>query len=88
MLDPVLLRRDPELVASQLARRGFSLDTAALASIEERRKSAQVRMEELQAERNRTSKSIGQAKARGEDVSAILAEGLPNLPHSSTRWHF
>lgn len=74
MLDPQLLRRDPETVAAGLARRGFTLDTAALAAIEQKRKSAQVRMEELQAERNRTSKSIGQAKARGEDVSEILAE--------------
>jgi seryl-tRNA synthetase len=33
-----------------------------------------VRTEELQAERNRRSKAIGQAKARGEDVAPLLAE--------------
>ncbi len=74
MLDPQFLRREPETVAAGLARRGFTLDVPAFQALEEQRKSAQVRMEELQAERNRTSKSIGQAKARGEDVSAILAE--------------
>ena len=31
-------------------------------------------MQELQAKRNASSKQIGVAKGRGEDVSAILAE--------------
>ena len=34
----------------------------------------QVRTEQLQAERNSRSKSIGQAKARGEDIAPLLAE--------------
>lgn len=74
MLDPQLLRRDPAFIAAQLARRGFVLDQHALGALEEKRKAAQVRTEELQAERNRVSKSIGQAKARGEDVAGILAQ--------------
>ncbi len=74
MLDPQLLRRDPQAVAAALARRGVTLDLEALAALESRRKQAQVRAEELQAERNRRSKSIGQAKAAGEDIAPILAE--------------
>jgi len=73
MLDPKLLRVDPEAVASNLARRGFVFDVAAYRALEERRKAAQVEAERLQAERNAQSKAIGQAKGRGEDVAPLLA---------------
>ncbi len=73
MLDPRLLRSEPEVTARQLARRGFTLDVAALAALEERRKAIQVRTQELQAGRNALSKQIGQAKAKGEDTGSIMA---------------
>jgi len=74
MLDIQLLRTDLEGVAQRLAARGFTLDTGAFQSLEQERKTVQTRTQELQAKRNATSKSIGQAKAKGEDVSAIMAE--------------
>ena len=74
MLDPKLLRHEPEKVAAALARRGYKLDTERLAQLEANRKSLQTRTEELQAERNRRSKSIGQAKAAGEDIAPLKAE--------------
>ena len=74
MLDPKLLRTDLENIAAQLARRGFTLDTAALSALEEQRKVIQVKTQELQGQRNTRSKSIGQAKARGEDIAPLLAE--------------
>ena len=74
MLDPKLLRTDLDGVAAQLARRGFTLDTAKLAELEARRKDLQVRTQELQSERNTKSKSIGKAKAAGEDIQPLLAE--------------
>ena len=74
MLDPKLLRTDLASVANQLARRGFTLDTAAFQSLEERRKAAQVETQALQAERNARSKAIGKAKAAGEDIAPLLAE--------------
>ncbi|MGY6213852.1 serine--tRNA ligase [Methylolobus aquaticus] len=74
MLDPRLVRTDLDAVAKQLARRGFQLDTAAFAELEARRKAVQSRTQELQSERNARSKSVGQAKARGEDVTPLLAE--------------
>jgi seryl-tRNA synthetase len=74
MLDPRLLRSDPEAVARQLARRGFQLDTVALQALEERRKSIQVETQELQAARNARSKNIGKAKAAGEDIAPLLKE--------------
>lgn len=74
MLDPNLLRNEPDAVAEKLARRGFKLDIGTLRSLEEQRKILQVKTENLQAERNSRSKSIGQAKARGEDIESLRSE--------------
>ncbi|MES1925052.1 serine--tRNA ligase [Salinisphaera sp. T31B1] len=71
MLDPRLLRNDPQAVSAALARRGFDFDAAAYAALDAQRKRLQTRTEELQAERNRRSKSIGQAKAAGEDIEPL-----------------
>jgi len=72
MLDPRWLRTDLDDAARQLARRGFALDTAALRALDARRKAAQVRTQELQAERNAKSKEIGRAKAAGQDIQPLL----------------
>ncbi|BDU16928.1 serine--tRNA ligase [Lysobacter auxotrophicus] len=75
MLDPNLLRQNPAELAVRLREsRGFDLDAAALEALESERKQIQVRTQELQNLRNTRSKAIGQAKARGEDVSALMAE--------------
>ena len=72
MLDPKLLRTDLQHIATQLARRGYELDVARVQSLEERRKALQVETQELQNERNTKSKSIGKAKAAGEDIQPLL----------------
>lgn len=74
MLDSKLLRTQTQDIAEQLARRGFVLDVASLTALETQRKEVQTRTEQLQAERNSRSKSIGQAKARGEDIAPLLAQ--------------
>ncbi|OCF99707.1 serine--tRNA ligase [Gilliamella sp. wkB195] len=74
MLDPNLLRNELDLVASKLARRGFKLDVETIRQLEEKRKILQVETENLQAQRNARSKAIGEAKARGEDISVVREE--------------
>jgi seryl-tRNA synthetase len=74
MLDPQLLRNDTDRVKRELARRRFELDIDTLSRLEGERKSLQTETENLQAERNRRSKSIGQAKAAGEDIEPLRAE--------------
>jgi seryl-tRNA synthetase len=74
MLDIQLLRSNLDDVAARLAARGFELDVKAFQDLEQERKAVQTRTQELQAKRNQTSKLIGQAKAKGEDVSAIMAD--------------
>lgn len=73
MLDPRILRQDLEHTAERLLIKGFELDVQAISALEDRRKTAQVETEELQAERNTQSKAIGKAKAAGEDINPLLS---------------
>ena len=74
MIDPKLLRSDPEAVARNLARRGYTLDVGALRALEEKRKPWQVEADRLRAERNAGAKAVGMAKGRGEDVAPLIAK--------------
>ncbi len=74
MLDPKLLRTEPEKVAANLKRRGFVLDVAKLQSLEDRRKQWQIRVDELRNERNTNAKSVGMAKAKGQDIAPLLKQ--------------
>lgn len=74
MLDLQALRNDLDAVAACLATRGYQLDTTRFGQLESLRKTIQTRTQELQAKRNATSKQIGMGKAKGEDVSAIMAD--------------
>ncbi|MFC3909716.1 serine--tRNA ligase [Legionella dresdenensis] len=71
MLDPQLLRDNPQYVADCLAKRGFKFDVAAFSRLDEERKKLQVATQALQNERNQRSKEIGAAKARGEDIEPM-----------------
>ena len=74
MLDIQLLRNDLDQAARRLAARGFKLDKEAFAALEQERKQAQTRTQDLQAKRNAVSKQIGIAKSKGEDATPIMAE--------------
>lgn len=74
MLDAKLFRTDLDLLARQLGRRGYELDTEAVKGLEVRRRDLQIKTQELQNERNTRSKAIGAAKAKGDDIEPLLAE--------------
>ena len=74
MLDMRLLRTDLDGVMANLARRGFTFDRDGFLGLEERRKALQVDVDRLRNERNTRSKSIGRAKAQGQDIAPLLAE--------------
>ncbi|MEK7231304.1 MAG: serine--tRNA ligase, partial [Pseudomonadota bacterium] len=74
MLDIQLLRSDLQGVARRTADRGLTLDVAAFERLEASRKTVQMQTQELQARRNQLSKQVGQAKSRGEDAAALMAE--------------
>jgi seryl-tRNA synthetase len=75
VIDPKLLRTEPEAVARNLARRGYRLDVEALKALEEKRKPWTVEVDRLRAERNTNAKAVGMAKGRGEDAAALIARG-------------
>ncbi len=72
MLDPKLLRNELDATAIQLTRRGYTLDIECISTLETQRKALQIRTQELQNERNTRSKTIGHAKATGQDIQPLL----------------
>ena len=75
MLDPALLRSHLAETAARLQEtRSYTLDVAAVEVLESTRKQLSMQTQELQNQRNTRSKAIGQAKAKGENVAALLAE--------------
>ncbi len=74
MIDPKLLRSQLQDVADNLKRRGVTIDETLLLDLEERRKAAQLKTQQLQETRNVLSKKVGIAKAQGGDATAVLDE--------------
>ncbi|MRD55146.1 serine--tRNA ligase [Betaproteobacteria bacterium LSUCC0115] len=79
MIDIALLRKDIDQVAARLQARGYALDVPRFNALEAQRKAIQTKTETLAASRNALSKQIGQAKAKGEDASALMAQ-VADLP--------
>jgi seryl-tRNA synthetase len=93
MLDINLLRNDIEKIAANVAQKKIKIDTALFNKLETSRKNIQVKMEELQAKRNSTSKQIGILKSKGEDTSEIfkqvanLGDELKNIETQFAKVH-
>jgi len=75
MIDPKLLRADPEQVARNLARRGYRLDVEAWRGLEEKRRYWQIESDRLRAARNSHAKVVGQARSRGEEIAPLVQAG-------------
>jgi len=74
MIDIQLLRTDLDGVAKRLAKRGFDFDRQRFLELEKRRKDFIALVEGFNARKNKFAKEIGQAKARGGDVSRLLSD--------------
>lgn len=72
MLDPKLLRQDPEAVEAALSRRG-SVSLGEYKTLESKRKLIQEEVERLQAARNLKAREIGQAKRAGQDIKTLMS---------------
>lgn len=73
MIDPRLFRDEIDLVVSELAKRGESVNKEEYLQLESERRSLQMEVESLQSKRNSSAKSIGKAKAQGDDIDPLLA---------------
>ncbi len=74
MLDIQVLRNDFDNLIKAQTKRGFSLDRETFVTLDAQRKQLQVQTQELQQQRNSRSKLIGQAKAKGDDITPLLKE--------------
>lgn len=74
MLDPRLFRSDLDFIQQQLERRAFEFNADYYSELEVKRKAIQVKTQDLQNERNSRSKSIGKAKANGDDIQPLLEQ--------------
>lgn len=74
MLDIKRLRQDIDTLANQLRVKNYSLDISAFESLESSRKQVQIETEQLQAERKKASKQIGQLIGQGMSVDEAKAE--------------
>ena len=75
MHDIKMIREDAARFDAGLARRGILPLSRELLELDERRRAALARQQELQAERNAVSKKIGEAKRNKQDSAGLEAEG-------------
>jgi len=74
MFDIKWIRDDPDAFDAGLARRGLEAHAGEVLALDERRRAATARAQEIQTRRNKASKEIGAAKAKGEDAEALIAQ--------------
>ena len=72
MFDIKWIRDNPEEFDRGMERRGLEPQAAGLITLDATRREAQTKAQDIQAERNRLSKEIGAAKAKGEDAQDIM----------------
>ena len=74
MLDLKLVRKDPDAVATTLKKKHYAFPVAEFVALDAERKEADVRSQELLAERKKASKQIGVLIASGKSVDEAKAE--------------
>ena len=74
MLDLKLVRKDPEAIATLLQKKHYEFPVSQFVALDAERKEADVRSQELLAERKKASKQIGALIASGKSVDEAKAE--------------
>ena len=74
MLDLKVVRSDPEAIAAALARKGHRFPVEQFIDLDSRRKAADMRSQQLLAERKAASKKIGELVGQGMAVEDAKAE--------------
>lgn len=75
MHDIKFIRENPEIFDEKLALRGISGESNTLIKLDEDRRSALAKLQELQTQRNENAKMIGQLKKNGEDAQVLMQNG-------------
>ena len=79
MLDIRALRQDGDAIREALKKRRYDLDLAGFESLDARRKEADMRSQDLQAQRKKASKEVGELIKSGMDVDAAKAKVAETL---------
>ncbi len=74
MHDLKWIRDNPALFDAGLARRGMAPMSDAVLALDARRRAGQTRLQAAQQRRNELSRQVGDAKAKGGDAAALMAE--------------
>ena len=79
MLDIRALRQDGDAIREALKKRGYDLDLAGFEQLDARRTEADMRSQDLQAQRKKASKEVGELIKSGMDVDAAKAKVAETL---------
>jgi seryl-tRNA synthetase len=74
MFDIKWIREAPDAFDAGMHRRGLPPRAAEILGLDAGRRETQTELQSLQARRNEASKAIGEAKRKGEDAAALMAE--------------
>lgn len=72
MLDPKILREEPDKIRSMLKARAVEFDLDALIKIDKQKRELIIKTDELRKKRNDISLEIGKSKKEGKDTSSLL----------------
>jgi seryl-tRNA synthetase len=72
MLDPKVLREEPEKIRAMLKARAVNFDLDALVNIDKQKRELIIKTDDLRKKRNDISLEIGKSKKEGKDTSSLL----------------
>ena len=74
MFDIRWIREEPEAFDTAMKRRGLDALSGQVLALDAKRRQAQTDLQSMQTRRNEASKAVGEAKRKGEDAEALMAE--------------
>ena len=74
MHDLKYIRENPTDFDAAMKRRGLEAQSPSILSMDEKRRAAQTKLQDIQAARNEKSKMIGKIKSQGGDAQAVMDE--------------
>ena len=84
MLDPKLIKENPEIIRSMLKFRAVEFDLDALIELDQKRREFIIITDELRKKKNQVAIIISEKKKTGEDASSILTE-MKNISNELTK---
>ena len=74
MLDPKLIKENPQIIQDMLKARSVEFDLEGLIESDQKRREFIIKTDELRKKKNQVALEISQKKKKGEDTSSILNE--------------